>query len=73
MIKDRKFAKEVTDLMLNITSELNESLIKAQNCCSAEEFNEYRRAVGVMLGKMYFDVLVPLFTKHPEIKPEELN
>jgi len=27
MIKDRKFAKEVRDLMLNITSELNESLI----------------------------------------------
>ena len=59
--------------MLNVTSELNESLIKAQNCCSAEEFNEYRRAVGVMLGKMYFDVLVPLFIEHPEINPEELN
>jgi hypothetical protein len=54
MIKDPKIAWEVRDLMLNITTELNQSLFKVQDCCPKDEFIAYRRIVGKVMGEIFF-------------------
>ncbi|NUE66943.1 hypothetical protein [Snodgrassella sp. ESL0253] len=70
MIKDPKIAGEISNLMLNITTELNQSLFKVQDCCSKDEFIAYRRIVGKVMGEIFF-FLDPLFREHPELKPKE--
>ncbi|WP_266183194.1 hypothetical protein [Dyella humicola] len=73
MIKDATVAKWVSDLMLEFGKKLDESVAEVQNNCSNEEFVAYRKAIGRVMGDMLLEVMNPIYTAHPEIKPKELR
>lgn len=71
MIENPKIAKELSDLMLNISSELNSSLVHVKSACSEDEFYHYRECVAKILGELLVEGLNPIFIKHPELKPKD--
>jgi len=69
MITNANTAKRVSDLMLEISGQLDESVAIVKETCPREEFESYRRTVGRILGQMLLDVLDPLYAEHPILKP----
>lgn len=72
MINDKAVAAEISQLMMDMSRQLNASLIEVQERCSEAEFIAYRQVVGQLMGDMYVDVMRPIYAVHPELTPEGL-
>ena len=73
MIRDAEVARQISDLMTEFGSRLDSSIITVKEKCSSEEFKDYRRAVGKILGAMLVDVMNPLYAEHPSLKPPQME
>ena len=71
MIKDKEIAQNISNLMLDISARLNDSLIEVQEKCGKDEFEKYRRGLSYILAYITTEVLNPLYRAHPDIKPEK--
>jgi hypothetical protein len=69
MISEVTVAAQISKLMLDITQRLDESVATVQETCSPEEFTVYRTAVGRILGEVLLEVLNPLYSRHPTLRP----
>jgi hypothetical protein len=72
MIKNQDVAKQISDLMVELSQRINDSIILVQEKCSEEEFVTYRRAAAQVLGGIYLDIMTPVYLLHPSLKPEGL-
>lgn len=70
---DKDVAHQISSLMLEYFARLNASVQVVQERCSEEEFKDYRRAIGLILGEMTTEVMMPLYRKHPELEPPEFK
>ena len=73
VIKDKVFAKEVVEMLLDCSGRLDESVARAQKLCPEEEFLAYRKAIRDVMGETFDQLLLPIFAAHPELKPKELE
>ena len=73
MVKDKVFAKEVVNLLLEYSGRLDESVGRAKRVCSEAEFLAYREAIGDVMGETWDRLLMPIFAAHPELKPKDLQ
>jgi hypothetical protein len=71
MISNKDVARYLSQVMIDTGSRLNEFLYEVQEKCSQEDFKRCKRAVGSVLGTIAIEVLNPLYSEHPDIKPEE--
>lgn len=73
MIEKKDVAMEVSRLMLDLGARLDASVVLVKERCSAAEFEAYREAIGKIMAGVLFDVMNPLYQKHPDLKPNELK
>jgi hypothetical protein len=73
MISDPKTAGQVSKMMLEISSHIDESIALVRANCQEQEFQEYRRAAGRILGEILLEVLNPLYKQHDALKPPEFD
>jgi hypothetical protein len=73
MIKDPITAKLVSDLLLQINGQLEESVAKVKTDCSPDESTAYRRRVGRLINSIFEDILEPIYILHPGLKPPGLG
>ena len=73
MIDNVEVARRISDEMLDYSRRIDESVAFVRDGCSVEEFKAYRLAAGKVLGEIYLEVLIPLYRKHPELKPAGLK
>lgn len=73
MVRDKAFAKEVVELLLEYSGRLDESVGRAKNVCSEAEFLAYRKAIGDVMGETWDQLLMPIFAAHPDLKPKDLH
>lgn len=73
MFENKAVASAVSGVMQDIGKLLNASLIQIQEDCSAAEFERYRGIVAQILGNALIEVMNPIYSKHPELKPDELK
>jgi hypothetical protein len=66
-------AKIIMDVVIRHLAEQDAALIKIQTLRTAEEFNEYRRMIGKSMGEMISEILNPIVTKYPALKPDQLR
>jgi hypothetical protein len=70
----QQFAAETVTKMSEMMAVLNDCVAEAQsNCDSEEEFIEFRRAIGAVMGEIHLSLLHPLFVRHPDLVPEGLK
>lgn len=69
MISNLVIARQISNLMLEISAKIDKSIALVQTNCPAEEFHEYRRAAGWVMGEALLEVLNPLYEKHSFLKP----
>jgi hypothetical protein len=70
---DRFVASEIHDLMLEFSAKLDNSIKFVKENCDQDEFNRYRQAVGRIMGNMLLDIMNPIYSDHPDLKPADLN
>lgn len=73
MIEDHNIASRISETMLHVTVQLNDSIYPVMEGCSAEEFKRYRRAVGAIMAEILLQVMNPLNARHPDLKPPEME
>ena len=73
MIQDASVAKKISDVMIEILDRLDDSAAMVMESSSSEEFKVYRRAVGAAMGEIVLEILNPLYSMHPELKPPEIG
>ena len=70
---DKKIAKEINNVMLNLGDQLNNSVQMVMENCSEQEFKNYRGSVGKIMGEMLLEIMNPIYKEHPDLKPKELG
>ncbi|XXF79496.1 hypothetical protein P2318_07005 [Myxococcaceae bacterium GXIMD 01537] len=66
-------AKMLSELMVAMGAQLNESLRLVQETESEEEFKRYREVVSRLMTIMLVDVMNPVYAEHPGLRPRELE
>jgi hypothetical protein len=69
----RELAQQIVAIMRKVTMEMDASISLVQGECSEEEFVEYRRAAGRVMGYVFADIVRPIFQEYPELVPEEMK
>jgi len=73
MIADAAIAKQISEMMLEISRKLDGSVALVSANCLQEERTSYRRAVGKVLGEILLEILNPLYLKHPSLRPPAME
>ena len=73
MISYPTVARNLSELLLDFSKRLDESVFLVQQNCPAEEFKAYRLAIGKILAEVLLEALNQLYAKHPNIKPQGLD
>ncbi len=69
MIENPIVAKQISELMTDMFTRLCDSLETVREQCSAEDHTAYIKATRRIGCGIVFDVLEPLYKKHPNLKP----
>jgi hypothetical protein len=67
----REIAESVLALMLEYSGKLDESVQLVKDTCTEDEFIDYRRAVGTIMGEMCIDIIWPIYREYPDLDREE--
>ena len=73
MITPLHLATEVSAAGERFIETLNRFLSEAEVSCSAEEYEQFKVAVGSVIGILDTRMLLPIYRKHPELEPESLR
>lgn len=69
MISNADIAKQISELMLDVFRRLDESVTTVQEGCHPDEVVLFRKSVGKVIYPILFDLLEPLYSQHPSLKP----
>ncbi len=69
MMKNPHVAKQISELMLEISDRISQSVTSTKSECSAEEHAAYQRAAAKVLAAVQQEVLGPLYAEHPSLRP----
>jgi hypothetical protein len=73
VIDNIKTAKYISEFFLDINGRLNQSIERVQDASTPAELASYRRCVGTLINSIFEEILEPIYIKHPELKPPELE
>ncbi len=73
LFRDPAVAKKISDLMLNISGQLDESVAFVVENCAEKEAKTYARIIGEIMGIVGLDLLNHIYRDFPEIKPTEYH
>lgn len=68
---EKPVAEKVLALIKEYSGKLDASVQMVKDTCTKQEFLDYRRAAGRIMGEMHIEILRPIFKEHPELEPEE--
>lgn len=66
-------ARQVSEALLACSGELNASIRLVLERCPGELAGLYRTLAGDVMGRLFTDVLRPLYRAHPDLEPKELK
>lgn len=70
---DKDTAKRVSELLLEASGCLDESVIVVKENCPESEFVAHREAISKVMADLWFYVLRPIYFEHPDLEPDEVK
>lgn len=64
---EKQCAMKVRDLALKAVSDLSQIPVVSRGCCSDEEYEQIKKAVGLSIGRIQIDILDVVCTAYPEL------
>jgi hypothetical protein len=65
----RKVAENISQLMLEFSERLNESILLVQDEGNLEDTLYYKKVIAKIMGEMLIEILNPIYSEHPDLKP----
>jgi hypothetical protein len=72
-IMEKSAAIKLNEMLVECYFKLHESIDIAREHCDEAERKAYCGAVGKVLGYLLLDVLEPIYSEHPDLRPELLK
>jgi len=69
MITNATAAQQISDMMIELKDQMMDSLAVAKESCPPEEYRAYHAAVGRIVDSILVNVLEPLYSANPALKP----
>lgn len=69
----KEIAAQISSLMLEYGARLDQSIQLVINHGTEEEVEKYRRAVGKIMGEMLLEIMNPIYSEYPDLKPPQLK
>jgi hypothetical protein len=73
MLKSKPIAESICTSGENLIAILNQALHDPRASSTPEAFEEFKRAVGHVIGTLDGELLAPLYQEHPDLEPESLR
>ena len=73
MINDKEIAREIVRVMLDAGARIDETVALVQERGTPDELAKYRQAAGVVMSDLLFEVMNPIFERHPDLRPPQLR
>ena len=73
MIILKEIATAVSSSGEQFIASLNEALHATRESSSPQEYEQFKRAVGLVIGTLEIEMLWPLYKLHPDLEPESLR
>jgi len=70
---DDKTAQDVLHILQSCSEEMNRTARMVNEACPEEEFKNYRRSIADVMGRLFLDVMRPIYLKHPGLIPDDLR
>jgi len=70
---NRSTAQQIEAIMRDVSSRINQSIQLVMDSSSHDEFQNYRRSAGKIMGEIYLDILKPLYAEYPDLVPPEMK
>ena len=67
---ERETAKRASELLLEASGCLDESIASVEENSSEAEFAAYREALSKILTDLWFEVLKPIYVEHSDLEPD---
>jgi hypothetical protein len=64
-------AADLSQRLIEIMRNLNDSIHFAQENCTEDEFNDFRYRIAKVMGELVLEGMNPLYLNNPEVKPME--
>ena len=72
MISDKKLAEKISEKILEINHLMSEAIDVVVEQGKDNEKTVFCEAAGVVLGEILINIMNPLYTRHPSLKPPDL-
>ena len=59
--------------MRDVSRQLNQSIRLVRDSRPDNEFQAYRRAAGFVMGRIFTDIIKPIYRTHPQLIPRGLE
>ena len=69
MMKNPDVAKQISELMLDISDRISQSVASTKSQFPAGESAAYQRAAAKVISAVQQEVLGPLYAEHPSLRP----
>ena len=66
-------AKQISDLMVSMGAQLNESIRAVQQSEDETDFKRYREVASKLMTTMLLEIMNPLYVEHPDLKQPEME
>ncbi len=70
---EKSAAIKLNAVLLECYFKLHESIDTVRDNCSDGERKAYCRAMGKVLGYLLLDILEPIYSDHPDLRPDLLR
>ena len=73
MVTSKETAARVSESGERFVQALNRALLEVRASAPPDEYERFRRAVSLIIGRMEVELLRPIYELHPEFEPESLR
>jgi hypothetical protein len=73
LVENPGAAKDVLQLFLNISGQMDDSIRAVENQTSAEELKSFKRGAGHVMYEVFERILEPICKRHPSLRPPEME
>lgn len=73
MFENQETAKRVLEKFLDISGQMNESILEVEQTASSNELRAFKRGVGYVMYEVFDKIIEPIVKRHPSLKPPGMD
>ena len=69
LFEDKEIAKHILQVFLSINGQMDDAIRSVEHKTSPAEYKAFKRGVGHVMAEIFEQVVQPICTQHPSLRP----